>query len=112
MSTLELNDCLKSCGKSFFVQFFPVLNQIDWTSKTEISACKNIISELLKTQKAPDGKAYTDSGLKIRFTAFETIWVTHQEEMALINVIHSNRVPAEVREQAKSLLMKYFHHHP
>ena len=58
--TLGLNIAF---GKAFFIEYFPVLNQIDWHNDEQINLTKQNILDDLKYKRRPDGGNYTKTGL-------------------------------------------------
>ena len=108
MTNEELNRELCRCGKTFFIEFFEIFNCVDWTSRKEVSSCKNLVFNVLKTKATPSGQPYAASGLNFRFPAIRKIWTAQQEKAALCNIVNSKALPPDVRKKAIDLLIKYF----
>lgn len=99
---------LKTCGKAFFIEYFPVLNQIDWHNDEQINLTKQNILDDLKYKRRPDGGNYTKTGLDMRFTSFFVIFSQGLQWEALENISKSKGIPDDIRTAAKHFIKQEF----
>lgn len=95
---------LEACGKSFFVEYFPILNQIDWHNDEQINLIKQNILDDLKYKRRPDGRNYTKTGLEMRFTSFFVIFSQGLQWEALENISKSKGISDDIRASAKCFI--------